>query len=89
MDEDRDIKSRMVKTEKEQGSYLKVLFLGAHQQWLTTADDVGNTGHEQEWRMIGENVVKQFEPLITSQDLREQGLQQRPHIELDTEEKRA
>lgn len=64
------------------GRYLKVQFLGAQQQRLTAAGDVGHTGHDQEWRMIGENVVKESEPLITSQNLREQGLQQRPRIKL-------
>lgn len=47
-------------------SYLKVLFLGAEQQRLTAAGDVGHTGHEQERWMVGKDWVKKSEPLISS-----------------------
>lgn len=63
-------------------NYLEVLFLGTEQQRLAAAGDVGHRGHDQERGVVGENVVEEPEPLITSQNLREQGLQQRPDVKL-------
>lgn len=68
--------------------YLKVLLLGAQQQRFPAGDDVGHTGHQQEGRMVGEDVVKQPEPLVASQNLGEHGLQQRPHVQLGQTERR-
>jgi len=48
--------------------YLKVLFLGAEQQRLPAAGDVGHTGQEQEGWMVGEDVVEEPEPLLTSKN---------------------
>lgn len=63
-------RTRERERDRERGAvYLKVLFLGAEQQRLTAAGDVGHAGHDQEGRMVGEHVVEETEPLVTSQHL--------------------
>ena len=56
------------------GVYLKVLFVGAEEEGRAAAGDVGHTGQQQETRVIGEDVVKEAEPLVACQHLREQRL---------------
>lgn len=48
-----------------EGGYLKVLFLCAEEQRLPATGDVGHAGHDQERWVVGENVVKESEPLVT------------------------
>ncbi|TNN32819.1 hypothetical protein EYF80_057019 [Liparis tanakae] len=69
-------------TFSHEGTHLKVVFVGAAQQRLAAAADVGHARHEQEGRVVGEDVVKEPEPLVPGQDLGEQRLQQGPHVEL-------
>lgn len=44
---DWDFVQRRGKEKRRQGSYLKVLFLGAQKQRLAAAGDVGHAGHDQ------------------------------------------
>ena len=47
-------------------------------------DAVGDSDHEQHGRVITEQVVHQSQPLVPRQHLREQGLQQRPRVHLQS-----
>lgn len=71
---------------KGQSAYLKVFFPITAKQRSSGTHHVRGNHHNKERRMIGEDVVKQFQPFLPGQNLREHGFKKRPGIDLEAGE---
>uniref|UniRef100_A0A2D4MQB6 Uncharacterized protein n=1 Tax=Micrurus spixii TaxID=129469 RepID=A0A2D4MQB6_9SAUR len=61
---------------------LKVLLLIAVKQWSPRGDKVGSHHHQQVGGVVGEDIIKHFQPFFPCQDFREHGFQKGPGIAL-------
>ena len=63
-------------------TYPKVIQFHALHQWTSGRHSIRHHHHQQEGGVVGEDIIKEHQPFIASQDLREKGLQQGPGIDL-------
>ena len=67
--------------------YLEVIFVGAGQESCPGSSEVSYQQQEEEGGMVGEDMVKDSQPLILGDHLREQSLEDGPGIQLETHNK--